>query len=54
VVSFRLQPLYPGKKEPPVAIGWEAGWVPEPVSMGGEEKKSRHFPCRKNLPVFSS
>jgi hypothetical protein len=30
--ASRPRPLYPQGKEPPVPIGQEAGWAPEPVS----------------------
>jgi hypothetical protein len=32
--------LYPLGKEPPVPIGQEAGWAPEPVWTQGLEEKS--------------
>jgi hypothetical protein len=31
VVNFRPLPLNSNGKSPPVPIGWEAGWAPEPV-----------------------
>jgi hypothetical protein len=32
MVSFTHQPFYSQRKEPPVPIGEEAVWTPEPVS----------------------
>jgi hypothetical protein len=44
-------PLPPGK-EPPVPIGLEAGWAPEPVwTTRGRENPS---PCRKSKPGLPS
>jgi hypothetical protein len=31
MVSFTLLPLNPTENEPPVSIGYEAVWAPEPV-----------------------
>jgi hypothetical protein len=42
--------LPPGK-EPPVPIGQEAGWTPEPVWTQGLEEKS--CLCRGSNPVLS-
>jgi len=36
------------RKEPPVPIGYEAGWIPEPVWTRGAEKK---IPPGNRTPV---
>jgi hypothetical protein len=40
VVSFTPLPLYLLGNEPPVPIGWEAGWAPEPVYTLWKREKS--------------
>jgi hypothetical protein len=41
------------KKEPAVPIGWEAGWVPEPVWMWwSREKNCLYFRILKAVLLF--
>jgi hypothetical protein len=40
VVSFKSQSFYPLEKEPPISIGQEAGWAPEPIWMLWSREKS--------------
>jgi hypothetical protein len=40
------------EKKPPVLLGWEALWSPEPVWRGGEEEKYIFFaPAGNRTPV---
>jgi hypothetical protein len=31
--SFTPRPLFPLGKEPPVSVGYEAGWAPKPLKV---------------------
>jgi hypothetical protein len=48
-VSCPSHTLPPGK-EPPVPIGYKAGWAPEPVWTQGLEEKSS-APVRDRIPI---
>jgi hypothetical protein len=50
--SHPVRALAPGK-EPPVRIGQEAGWAPQPVWMQRPEKKSSAF-VGDRTPVVQS
>jgi hypothetical protein len=40
VVNFTHWPLYPWGNDPPITIGYEAGWAPQPVCTFCRRDKS--------------
>jgi hypothetical protein len=51
VVSFTLLTLYRWGKNPPVFIGEDAGWAPEPVWYDVEKRKFLTLPELEHRPL---